>query len=113
MRIIDGYRPQKLQVWFASLSPSHRDWLVLKYWVATVPDESSPSPPSEITSPLPMIVADGYQAPEDMSLTREYELVAGSKMYEFFSPSYPWLPSAAGYALFPPMISTRPSGSCT
>ena len=70
MRIIDGYRPQKLHDWLASFRPSQRFWLASKYCVATMPDEFSLRPPSEITSPLPMMVADGYQEPAVMSLTR-------------------------------------------
>jgi hypothetical protein len=48
----------------------------------TDPVESSFSPPKEITSPLPRIVADGYQWPSFMSFVLLYVSVTGSKMYE-------------------------------
>nr|BFE72781.1 hypothetical protein GCM10020092_060820 [Actinoplanes digitatis] len=86
MRIIDGYRPQKLQVWLASPSGSQRWSELSKYCVATVPDESSPRPPRETTSPLPSTVAEGYQEPPDMSLTLVYAMVSGSKTNESRSP---------------------------
>lgn len=65
---------------------SHLFCAAENFSAVTLPVESSFSPPKEITSPLPRIVADGYQCPPFMSFVLVYVSVAGSKVYESFSP---------------------------
>ena len=71
MRIIDGYRPQYDQVWLTFQVGCHCCSASENSSAVTEPVESSRRPPKEMTSPLPRIVADGYQWPSFMSLVLE------------------------------------------